>query len=378
MKYPAKARTKPLSARPPLVHGGNVKELCARFGIQENSVMDFSSNVNPFPLPRSVLEALHSCTRKLSAYPDRECLDLRKALAEDLQVDADHLAPGNGVCDLLYRIVYTLKPDSGLVLCPSFMEYEKALGDSGAKIRRLFLKEKDDFSFSAEAIAEKAIGTDLVFLCNPNNPTGNLLDRKKVLELAEILKPRKTVLVVDEAFIDLAPEESVADRAADHSSLIVLRSMTKFFGLAGLRLGYAIGPLGLIRRLRSCGQPWPVNLPAQKAGEAVIRDNAFRSKSRQALLKELDFLYRNLGRIKGIKPFASRTHYLLVKIENGFSAAKIQKELLKRNLLVRDCTSFRGLNEKFFRAAVKTRRENRTLIRELGDIFGTEIGPRNA
>ena len=352
-----------------------MEELCALFGIPNHSVLDFSSNVNPFPLPQSVAKALRSCTRKISAYPDRACLNLRKTLAENLHVGVEHLVAGNGVCDLIYRIVHALKPSSGLVLCPSFGEYEKALKEVGAKVKRVLLKEKNEFHFSVEELAGKAGGSDLVFLCNPNNPTGKILSRKEVLQLAKILEQKKTILVVDEAFIDLAEEESIADRASKSTNLIALRSMTKFFGLAGLRLGYAIGPKDLIERLELCGQPWPVNMPAQKAGEALLKDEGFRSKSKQRLLKELDFLYQNLSRINGLKPFASKTHYLLIKIENALSAAEVQKELLKRNLLVRDCSSFPGLNEKFFRVAVKTRMENRTLIQGLINIFGK--GKRN-
>lgn len=376
MKHSSLHEAENFSAASRVLHGGNVEELCARFGIQGNSVLDFSSNVNPFPLPQSVTKALRACAPKISVYPDRECLNLKKALGKYLHTEIAHLACGNGACDLIYRIVWALKPSSGLVLCPSFGEYEKALKDFGAKVKRLLLKEKNEFCFSIEEIAEQAMNTELVFLCNPNNPTGKLLSRKEVLQLAKILEQRKTVLVVDEAFIDLAEEESAADRAAKSTNLIVLRSMTKFFGLAGLRLGYAVGPEDLIQRLELCGQPWPVNMFAQKAGEAVLTDENFRSKGKRLLLRELDFLYQNLSRIKGLKPFTSRTHYILIRIKNSLSSGEVQKKLLKSGLLVRDLSLSPGLNEKFIRVAVRSRKENLRLINGLESLFSK--GKRNS
>lgn len=356
-------------------HGGNVEEMRALFGGTEGQITDFSSNVNPFPLPGSVRKAL-SFSSIISSYPDRNCFRLRKALGDYLSIGSDHIAVGNGASDLLYRLVFTLKPSAGLILSPSFFEYEKALLDVGARINRVVLKEKNDFCLSAEEISKRATGSDLVFLCNPNNPTGKLMSRRDVLALSEMLNEKKIILVVDEAFIDLTEEESVADSASIHPSLIVLRSMTKFWGLAGLRLGYAVGSAELMQRLRLCGQPWPVNIFAQKAGEAVIKDEKFRNASRKKLLRELDFIYQNLCRFPELKPYSSSTHFILIKIENELSAEEIQKKLFKQGILIRDCSSFYGLNEKFFRVAVRSRKENRKLIESLQQLFTLKKGGR--
>ncbi len=354
------------------MHGGNIEEVSRVFGLRKDRITDFSSNVNPFAIPRGISNVIRSMIRDISGYPDRESLTLKKALGKYLNIGAEHIVVGNGSVDIIYRTVYALKPGGGVILLPSFGEYEKALSDSGVKIKYILSEEKSNFSFSVEEIVEQAGEGDIVFLCNPNNPTGMLMPKKDLEYLTEKLRRKKATLILDEAFIDLAEEYSLVDVAVKSNNLLVLRSMTKFFGLAGLRLGYAVGRVEFIKRIQSSGQPWPVNIFAQAVGEALLQDEEFVRESKRRLLQERDFLYQRLSQIKGLKPFQSSANFMLVKIEERLSSNQLQARLIKHGLFIRDCSNFRGLNNKYIRIAVRRRRDNLRLINELEVVFGKE------
>jgi threonine-phosphate decarboxylase len=353
-------------------HGGNIEEISRTFGIREEQITDFSSNVNPFAVPHSIERVIDSNIRHISRYPDRESLKLKVALGKHLNIDSKHIVIGNGSVDLICRAAYALKPRTGLIVLPTFGEYEKALLNVGAKIDFLQLIEKDQFKLSIQEVIERAARNDILFLCNPNNPTGMLVQREDIRFLVKKLQRKKTMVVLDEAFIELAEDQSLVEVAVKTSNLLVLRSMTKFFGLAGLRLGYAVGNAKLIKQIQSVGPPWSVNIFAQAAGEAIIDDEEFKNKSMALLLKERDFLYQGLCRIRGLKPFQSRANFILVKIEGPLSSGRLQRGLIKYGLLIRDCSNFHGLNNKYIRVAVRKREENLRLIGEIEKIFDEE------
>lgn len=353
-------------------HGGNIEEMSAAFGIKENRIIDFSSNVSPISLSDKVTKVIRSNIRNISKYPDKESTKLKAALGKHLNIGPKHIVVGNGSADIIYRAVYALKPGAGLIPSPSFGEYEKALLSAGAKIKSLILTERNKFKCLIEEVVEKAGEVDIVFISNPNNPTGMLMPGKDLERLAHKLQRKKTMLILDEAFIDLTEEHSLVDLAAKSNNLLVLRSMTKFYGLAGLRLGYAVGHIELIKRIQDAGQPWPVNIFAQFAGEAAIQDREFRSRSKRLLLNERDFMYQHLCRIRGLRLFQSWANFILVKIEGPLSSSRLQRCLIKRGLLIRDCSNFRGLNNKYIRVAVRSRKENLRLISELENLINEE------
>lgn len=351
-------------------HGGNIEEIARKFRVKKDSIIDFSSNVNPFFCPQYVAGIMRSSVSKTCQYPDRKSTSLKKALGKHLNIDARHIVIGNGSSDLIYRMTSELKPKSALTLAPTFGEYEKALMNVGAKIKYLFLQEKNNFSCSVDEIINKAYETNILFLCNPNNPTGKIVPRQELERLILRLRRKKTILVLDEAFIDLEKRESIIDLAVKNDNLLVLRSMTKFFGLPGLRLGYAVGSINHIRRIENFGQPWPVNVFAQSAGELIIKDKNFEKKAKKKLLNEREYLYRQLRQIKGLEPFPSSANFILIKIEGRTSSHQLQSLLIKRNLLIRDCSNFRGLGNKYIRVAVRKRTENKILLNELENILG--------
>jgi threonine-phosphate decarboxylase len=352
------------------VHGGNIDEISRVYGLKK--IIDFSSNVNPFAMPRGLKKAVGSMVHKIPAYPDAESHELKTAIGKHLGIGTGNIVVGNGSADLIYRAVNVLRPGTGIVLSPTFAEYEKSLLSAGAKVVRILLKESSNFNISAEEIMGQAVKGGVVFLCNPNNPTGALVPAKTLKLLIKELQRTETMLILDEAFIDVAEEHSLTAFAAGNSGLLVLRSMTKFFGLAGLRLGYAVGNRKLIKRIQDFGQPWPVNIFAQAAGKEAIRDEKFRDRSKRMLLREMDFLHRRLCLVRGLKPFRPSANFIMAKIEGPLSSLGLKNLLIKRGMLIRDCSNFHGLNSKYFRVAVRSRKENLRLLMELETIFNNK------
>ena len=353
-------------------HGGNIEEAARLFAVAEEKITDFSSNVNPLALPAKVIKAIKESIRFIPRYPDPDSLKLKKALGKKFGIGTEHIVVGNGSIDLIYRAAQVLRPGAAVILTPTFMEYENALLSAGSKIRRLAASERDKFIFPIDEIEKNSGDVDIVFICNPNNPTGALTAKSDLEYLAKRLRQKKTTLVVDEAFIDLAEGHSLVERAAESGNLLVLRSMTKFYGLAGLRLGYAVGSKKLINRIRNFGPPWAVNMFAQVAGEAIIGDEEFKKKSLRRLVEERNFLYSHLSRIQELKPFQSQANFILVKIEGSLPSGQLQEKLLEHRLLVRDCSNFYGLTNKYIRVAVKGRKENLRLVKALQEVFAEE------
>lgn len=359
---------KPLS----VPHGGNIREAVERFGAVLGRIIDFSSNVNPFPLPAAVQRALRSAFKRLNVYPDRESYGLKKILAERWGLPIHSIVVGNGSADLLYRAVYALRPKNGLIFQPSFGEYAKALSEVGVKIKVLRLDPVRGFSLPKGKGFERVGKGGVVFFCNPNNPTGCLTPKKVLEGVVRRLREKGAFLIMDEAFIDLAEEESLISQAAYEENLLVLRSLTKFYGLAGLRLGYAVGHPVLIRRIQEIGQPWPVNVLAQAAGEVLVGNETFRRKTCERWLREKEDLYRHLCQIPGIQPFPSSAPFFLVRLTEKGSVESLQRRLWKDRLLIRDLSRFPGLEEGYFRVAVRNRRENRLLVRSLKKALAEE------
>jgi threonine-phosphate decarboxylase len=207
---------------------------------------------------------------------------------------------------------------------------------------------------------------DLVFLGNPNNPTGTFLPRQELLILVKEIQRRKIFLVIDEAFIDLQEEESFIREIENYDHLIILRSLTKFYGLPGLRLGFTVADSKFIKKLEKQKIPWSVNYLAQIAVREVLRDEKFISKSKSFLFEEKEFFYQELSNIKGLKVYKPSANFIFIKLLGNISSEMLQDQLGQKGILVRDCSNFRGLEKgKFIRVAVRTREENIKLLKEL-------------
>jgi len=343
-------------------HGGNIYVVKEKYA---KDVIDFSASINPLELPKGVRGVLSRAHESIIHYPDPEAKSLTTAIAGYLNICEENILAGNGSMELIYLIVQALKPRTTAILVPTFSEYERAARCANSKIYFIELNEKKGFMPQAPCPDRQ----DLLFLCNPNNPTGNLI----LEDPSAVKRYNAGLIVVDESFMDFLGDErkrTLLRQATRSRNIIVLRTFTKFFALAGLRIGYLVAHKDLIRKLKACRIPWSVNALSQEAGEAALRDKNYINKTRLLVEKERNFLLKGLNAIGGLKPYPSVANFILVKIGRGrMSAACLKEKLIRRGILIRDCANFRGLNDRYFRVAVRSRTENLKLLAALRQVI---------
>jgi len=347
-------------------HGGNYREVTKRYGFLPNEILDFSANINPWTGSLGIEEIVRVNLKDIYHYPDPQYTELIKQISQYLGVDRENILAGNGSTELIYLVARALLPRRALIFAPTFFEYERALRTCGGEPKFLFLKESQGFSVNIRKIIEATEDVEAVFICNPNNPTGTFFPKEKLLELVKIAEGREITLILDESYLDFKyPGESLVKEAQETRHLLVLRSFTKFFGVAGLRLGYGVGGRHLIEKMAHFKEPWTVNSLAQAVGIYLLRNEQKIKEIREAVNKETEFLFGQLSRIAGLKPYPPEANFILVKIETELSSSELQEDLAKKGILIRDCSNFAGLNDKFFRVAVRKREENLRLIDSL-------------
>lgn len=352
-------------------HGGNLRTLSESAGVPAGQILDFSANINPLGLSSKVEAAIREAIPSVVHYPDPEATALRRALALYHDLSPDLVLPGNGSTELIYLLARALRPRSAVVLHPAFSEYEAALEPAGCRAERALLSEEDDFLPRASSLASRIEGHDAVIFANPNNPSGSLVHRDALLALVGACEASGATIIVDEAFVDFVEEFSLKDCLDRFSRLILLRSMTKFFSLPGLRLGYLLASADLLRRLSPWKEPWSVNGLAQAAGLAALEDREYQECSRALIPSWREALATGLQKFGVFRVFPGAANYLLVKsLDPRWTAPALKSALLKRGIAIRDCSSFPGLDRRFVRLAVRRPEENQTLLRALETLFG--------
>lgn len=349
-------------------HGGNIARAAREYGLREKEIVDFSASINPLGPAPGVYPALMEGFWRIRHYPDPDCGGLPGLLAGHLGVGEENLLLGNGGSELIYILPRALKIRRALVVAPTFSEYALAVEAAGGRVRHVVLPPAGEAS-PAEDAAGLLPGCDAVFLCNPNNPTGRLFGPGELLPLLEAAQKAGAILVVDEAFMDFVPGRknySLMPLARTRGDLVVLYSLTKFFGIPGLRLGAAVACPEVIARLRSQKDPWSVNALAAAAGEAALKDRDHMGKTLETVREERDHLFSRLSSLPGLRPYPSGANFLLVGVSgSGVKSAEMVEKLARRGILVRNCANFYGLDDGYVRVAVKTRRENELLLKAL-------------
>ncbi|MCU0538040.1 MAG: threonine-phosphate decarboxylase CobD [Hydrococcus sp. Prado102] len=349
-------------------HGGNLAWAARIAGCPGSLITDFSASINPLGPPSSAIAAIQEGLTQLSAYPDPSYFQLRSALAQWHELPPDSILPGNGSAELLTWACWELaQKDVTYLVTPAFGDYWRALKTFSAKIQAWQLNlesEKGEIDSQFSSLTSPS-GAGLL-LNNPHNPTGKLFLRDRLMPYLE----RFSLVVVDEAFMDFLPPEeqqSLIGAVQDYSNLVILRSLTKFYSLPGLRLGYAIAHPDRLRRWQQWRDPWPVNVLAAAAAEAVVQDTEFQKQTWDWLLPTRDKLYRGLSSLPGLSPLEGAANFLLVRTAR--SSIELQEKLLKEHrLLIRDCLSFPELGDRYFRIAVRTQPENERLLRGISSI----------
>ncbi|MDO8282183.1 MAG: threonine-phosphate decarboxylase CobD [Thermodesulfovibrionia bacterium] len=348
-----------------LEHGGNIYRIAEELGVSESRLIDFSASINPLGISDKVKDVINRELNGLVNYPDPDTKMLRHKIAEHNGIDPETIICGNGSTELIYLIPRALKPRKVLIPAPTFSEYERACRlSSKLRVESYELKKENGFEVIPDKFIKAMQGCDMAFLCNPNNPTGHLLEKHDVLMIAEAAKKMKCYLIVDEAFIDFVPEGSVIRDVQENPYLIVLRSMTKFYALTGLRIGYGVFHKDLIERIKEFKEPWTVNHLAQKTAIAAIADDEYAVETHDLIKREKEFLEKSFQELN-IKYLPSSVNYYLLKMENP---ERIVSALNAKGILVRDCSNFRGLEGSYIRVAVKSRSDNEMLLKELSKL----------
>ncbi|WP_141502846.1 threonine-phosphate decarboxylase CobD [Paenibacillus luteus] len=345
-------------------HGGDLRTAEEAFGMPAAQFVDFSSNMNPLGPPQSVKTVLSNYAAVIGQYPDPAVRGLRRKLAEKHQIDEQSIVVGNGAAELIDLIVRALQPERTTLAIPCFDEYGDALRKIGAAVSEIKLSADHQFQLRMEqANADcAAMPNSLYILGSPNNPTGQLVDPS----LIRTLLSNGAYVVVDEAFMDFVPEESrfsLVQEAAKHERLFVIRSMTKFYSIPGIRLGYIVGTPRALSGLKRLQVPWSVNSLAMLIGEAVLEETEFSETTMAWLRQEKPWLTEQLKKI-GFQVTDSAANYLLLRIPEtaGLSASMLQLEMGKQGVLIRDASRFAGLNHTYIRVAIKLRAQNEQLV----------------
>lgn len=356
-------------------HGGNIFEFARRQGCRIDEVTDFSANINPLGMSPLAIRAIQDPVPSLIHYPDRNCAELREALAKHHGLKTDQILVGNGSTELIHLLPRALGFRKVLISAPTFSEYETAAKLSGCEIAFFQLRGEDHFKiFPSDLLKATTECINAVFLCNPNNPTGQLLLKDESLRIIELAYQRGIMVIVDEALMDYTEPDSVIQETSTYPNLIVLRSFTKFYGMPGLRVGYLVADKEILQAIERFKPPWSVNHLALLAARASLMDEPYIEKSRQVTEEERNYLWQTLSDIQGITVFPSYANYLLLKLsERLFRMEEVERRLIHEKILVRNCGSFRGLSPWYIRIAVRSRGDNEMLVRLLRGVASDRL-----
>lgn len=346
-----------------LVHGGDWAGYRAQFG---RDALDFSANVSPLGLPQGVANAIAAALPHADRYPDPLCRALRAKLAPHEGIPAESILCGNGAADLIFRLAWAAKPRTALVTAPTFAEYAAALESAGCAVRRHFLQAEVDFAVTDSILSSITPEVDMVFLCQPNNPTGQLTPLPLVERILRRCEACGALLVVDECFLDFLPDcdALTAKALLDSKNLLILKAFTKLYGMAGVRLGYCLGSnIALLDKMQSAGQPWAVSSLAQAAGLAALDESAYVVRV-QALIAQQRPILRDGLRALGLRVLDGSANYLLFQAPETLGDA-----LRQRGIVLRGCGNYPGLDSSWYRTAVRTAPENEQLLQTMREVL---------
>jgi len=347
-------------------HGGDLAAAYARWDPAAVEFIDFSSNINPMGPPAGLIEHLADALPEIVAYPTPQARELRRKLALFFNLPEQRLLLGNGANELIHLLMILLRPRRVFVPAPSFSEYERAARLAGAIVERFPLPPGGEPDYN-DLIGQLTQG-DLLVFCNPSNPTGKLFRRSALLPLIKAAEERGAKVLLDESFIPLtgSAEESLRDLELDH--LWVVISLTKIWGLPGLRLGCLVGPSREIAEISRWGDPWRVNSLAQKAGLYCLQQENYIAETLKLIAEERAYLVNQIKATGAFEVFEAAANFLLIRgLDPKFEVERFQADLARMGLLVRRADNFPGLDQRYFRIAVRKRVENERLVEAINN-----------
>lgn len=353
-------------------HGANLYDLSSQYGFSKEDIMDFSSNINPFGSSKLAKEYIVNNIDKVSVYPDPEYLELKTSISNYCNCSIDNILLGSGATELISSFIKTINPKKALILSPAYSEYEKELSKIECNITKYFSKKEYNFTINIDNLIEiiNKDNYELIIICNPNNPTGFTFSKN---EIEKILNNTNSFVMVDETYIEFTntsiySSTSLVDK---YDNLFVIRGTSKFFSTPGIRLGYGlISNYKVMYEMNSNLDLWNINIFASMMGEVMFNDNKFIENTYSLMTKERDYLVNELSKFTDLKIYNSQGNFILCEIKSkSITAKEVREKLIPKRIIIRDCVSFDGLDEYFFRVCILKPEENKLLIDNLINIF---------
>lgn len=353
-------------------HGANLYDLSSKYGFSKEDFMDFSSNINPLGTSKLAKQYIIDNIDMVSIYPDPEYINLKKSISSYCKCLEKNIILGSGATELISSFIETINPKSSLLLSPAYSEYEKELKKINCDINKYFSLKEKDFKINISELIHNINENnyELIVICNPNNPTGFTFSK---FEIERILQSTNAFIMVDETYVEFTDMNtySCTSLVDDYSNLFVIRGTSKFFSTPGIRLGYGlISDFKVKERINSNLDLWNINIFASAMGEVMFTDTEFIDSTVEVMHGERDYLTKELSKLNGIKVYESQGNFILCEIESKtMTASELREKLIPKKIIIRDCASFDGLDEYFFRVCILKPSQNRLLIGELKDIL---------
>ncbi len=360
----------------PAFHGSDIEQIEKYYGIPKENIVKFGANVNPLGLSDYVRKNLSEHLDIITSYPDRDYKSLTQVIASYCSTNADYVVTGNGSTELISLLISQRGARHALVIGPTYSEYDRELSLTGGRISHYYLDESRDFQLDMEDF-KNALTDDIDFLilCNPNNPTSSALTQAQLHRLAELCKEQDVFIMIDETYVEFAP--SVAEITAiplvsDYDNLMVIRGVSKFFAAPGLRLGYGVtSNRQFLKELKRNQNPWSLNSLGAYAGELMLQDTDYISRTRELILSERDRCLTRLKEFGYVKVYPAYANFILVKLlKNGLSSFDVFEHAIRQGMMIRDCSSFEGLPGEYVRFCIMDPEDNTRLLNCLGELLG--------
>lgn len=354
-------------------HGSDLEKIEVVYGIKKEDITSFSANVNPLGISYKLREELSSHIDAITTYPDRDYTSLRKCIAEYVHTDYRNILTGNGSTELISLVIQILKPSKALIAGPTYSEYEHEISLYNGHSHYFRLQEYDNFNLNLDALSQALTSKiDLFVICNPNNPTSSQIDRTVMRKILDICKEKDIFVMVDETYVEFSDEyENITSipLAEYYNNIIILRGISKFFAAPGLRLGYAVcGNHQLLKEMDSRKNPWTINSLAAIAGEIMFNDEEYIKKTNELVSSERKRICGILEKVPEIKYYKPNANFILLQIlKDNITSGDLFEAAIKKGLMIRDCSTFPFLDNKFIRFCFMKPEENDKLLKVIID-----------
>ncbi|MEG1002893.1 MAG: threonine-phosphate decarboxylase CobD [Clostridium sp.] len=351
-----------------LGHGGNIEEIARTYNIKEDEIIDFSANINPVGISNKVREAMIKAIDKVERYPDITYYDLKNEISKFENISFENILVSNGAAEAIFNISRGLKPKKALIMAPTFCEYEDSLRSIDCEVSYYNLNK--EFTLDDDLLNSLNSNIDIMFICNPNNPTGILTSKEYIKKVLNISILNNITVVIDESFLDFVEDKnkySVIELVNEYKNLIVVKSLTKVFAFPGIRIGYSLTSNNdYIEKINKVSVPWSINIVATLGAISAMKDKDYISKTIKYVKEEKDFLYKEIVKFEDLTVYRGSVNFILFKVNKDID---LKNELLKYGILIRSCSNYNGLDCNYYRVAVRRREENIKLIDSLNKVL---------